>query len=750
MLLDDRLSRVAEHRAELRSRRPRSSSPGRATHLLRPGPAALRDRHLRRAVSRDQQRGARAGARADARLRRHGDLRLSLRLRGAGRAHRPRRRCGSTPEVVGGHPPRGRHRPRHVARRPGSARRWSTASRRSASACCSSSAATARSRRDEARRRDRAARAAHRRSSACPRPSTTTSTSSIAASASRARSAAAVDVIRSAHVEATGARNGIGLVKLMGRHSGFIACHAALASTDVDVVLIPEVPMRLEGETGCCAFLERRLEQRLARRHRRRRGRRAGAVRATSARRERARTRAATCGSSDIGVVLRDRIVEHFREREERTITLKYIDPSYQIRSVPASPTDSFIAGTWRATPSTRRWPATPEMLIGRWHGRFVHVPMPLATRFRKQVDTSGRSVDVGRRIHGTTHRMADLSGNDSDRPLREDIRLLGRLLGDTLRVHQEGVPDGAAILVEGSRRQYGGRAPARPPARRSDTGRSARRSSTVWTSKRRSPWCALSAISRSSPTSRRTTTATAAYGKRRSGRARRARDPGGDRRPLEGGRTSRHGSCERLLGCASISPGAHGAPDRGAAQEHPRSPARHRAVCSARASSRVRSAGRASRETERGAAPRGAHAVADAQLRLEKPTVADEIENGARLLPVHVPSRACRASTRDSRTCCREFRAERGKCRRSCASAAGSAATATATRSSRTRCSARRCEQQSQLAFEHYLARCTRSAASCSLSRGSVDRLARARRAGGRVARPVRAAAATSRIGAR
>ena len=74
--------------------------------------------------------------------------------------------------------------------------------------------------------------------------------------------AAAVEAIRSAHVEATGARNGIGLVKLMGRHSGFIACHAALASTDANFVLIPEVPLRLEGEGGFLRSLERRLAER--------------------------------------------------------------------------------------------------------------------------------------------------------------------------------------------------------------------------------------------------------------------------------------------------------------------------------------------------------------------------------------------------------------------------------------------------------------------------------------------------------
>ena len=70
---------------------------------------------------------------------------------------------------------------------------------------------------------------------------------------------AAVDVIKSAHVEAKGAKNGVGLLKCMGRHSGFIACHAALASTDVDFVLIPEVPVVLEGETGLFRLL--RLER---------------------------------------------------------------------------------------------------------------------------------------------------------------------------------------------------------------------------------------------------------------------------------------------------------------------------------------------------------------------------------------------------------------------------------------------------------------------------------------------------------
>lgn len=199
----------------------------------------------------------------------------------------------------------------------------------------------------------------------------------------------AVDVIRSAHVEATGAKNGIGVVKLMGRHSGFIACHAALASTDVDVVLIPEVPIRLEGRGGLFELLERRLEQ----------DAHALIVVAEGAGQELCAERAENGSPStdasgnaklgDIGLVLKERIVEHFR-RKRTEITLKYIDPSYHIRSVPASPADSVYCWNMARNAVHAAMAGNTNMLIGRWHGRFVHVPMPLATRFRKQVDTSG------------------------------------------------------------------------------------------------------------------------------------------------------------------------------------------------------------------------------------------------------------------------------------------------------------------------------------------------------------------------
>jgi 6-phosphofructokinase 1 len=197
---------------------------------------------------------------------------------------------------------------------------------------------------------------------------------------------ASVDVIRGAHVEAQGAANGVGVVKLMGRHSGFIACQAAIASTDADVVLIPEVPVRLEGSSGLFEFLERRL----------RRHAHAVIVVAEGAGQElcvqspeSGTDASGNARLGDIGHVLRTRIVDHFaRQRVE--VTLKYIDPSYHIRSVPALPNDSVYCWNMARNAVHAAMAGNTELLIGRWHGRFVHVPLPLATRFRKQVDTSG------------------------------------------------------------------------------------------------------------------------------------------------------------------------------------------------------------------------------------------------------------------------------------------------------------------------------------------------------------------------
>jgi 6-phosphofructokinase 1 len=208
---------------------------------------------------------------------------------------------------------------------------------------------------------------------------------------------AAVDTIRAAAVEATGARDGIGLVKLMGRHSGFVACAAALASTDVDLVLIPEVPAQLGGPRGVLRYLERVLD---------RKGHAVVVVAEGAAQelmsedhdlppsssadllpqlRAPRTDRSGNTRLKDVGVFLRSCINDHFQQAG-RDVTLKYIDPSYTIRSVPASPSDSVYCWNMARNAVHAAMAGNTEMLIGRWHGRFVHVPMALATRSRKQV----------------------------------------------------------------------------------------------------------------------------------------------------------------------------------------------------------------------------------------------------------------------------------------------------------------------------------------------------------------------------
>jgi 6-phosphofructokinase 1 len=198
---------------------------------------------------------------------------------------------------------------------------------------------------------------------------------------------AAVDVIRSARVEAMAARNGIGLVKLMGRHSGFLACQAALASTEADLVLVPEVPIRLEGQAGVFACIERVL------------GRKGHAVivAAEGAAQElideplpgESSDKSGNAKLKDAGVFLRDRITAHFKARGTEA-TVKYIDPSYAIRSVPACPSDSVYCWNMARNAVHAGMAGNTAMLIGRWHGRFVHVPMALATRQRRHLDTDG------------------------------------------------------------------------------------------------------------------------------------------------------------------------------------------------------------------------------------------------------------------------------------------------------------------------------------------------------------------------
>jgi 6-phosphofructokinase 1 len=196
------------------------------------------------------------------------------------------------------------------------------------------------------------------------------------------------EAIDAAHSEATAARNGIGLVKLMGRDSGFITASATLASNDVNICLVPEVPFRLRGPGGLLVSLERRLRERshaviVV-------GEGCGASLAGSDKTldESGNVRYAS-PTADIGPFLREAISEHFSSRAV-PITLKYIDPSYMVRSGLANATDSILCSDLGRHAVHAGMAGKTGLMIGCVHGVFAHVPLRAATQGQKRIDPKG------------------------------------------------------------------------------------------------------------------------------------------------------------------------------------------------------------------------------------------------------------------------------------------------------------------------------------------------------------------------
>lgn len=196
----------------------------------------------------------------------------------------------------------------------------------------------------------------------------------------------ATEAIKSAHNEAKGYPNGIGLIKLMGRHSGFIAATAALAQQDVNFVLIPEVDFDLEGPNGFLCTLEKRLN---LRKH-------AVIVVAEGAGQKffentsEERDASGNIKLKDIGLFLKEKITSYFREKNIE-ISLKYIDPSYMIRSLPANANDSVFCGFLGRDAVHAGMAGKTKLLIGHWNNHFVHVPMELSVGKRKQIIPHGK-----------------------------------------------------------------------------------------------------------------------------------------------------------------------------------------------------------------------------------------------------------------------------------------------------------------------------------------------------------------------
>ncbi|KAK8793513.1 hypothetical protein WA158_004872 [Blastocystis sp. Blastoise] len=144
--------------------------------------------------------------------------------------------------------------------------------------------------------------------------------------------------IHSAWVEATCAPNGIGLVKLMGRDAGFIAAFATISSHDVDLCLIPEVPVVFDDpefpEYSIIPYIESILK---LKKH---------CVIVVSEGVQIQGVQGSGTDESgnkryaDVGKFLKDYLTSTFAERGN-PVSVKYIDPSYMIRTTPANAFDS-------------------------------------------------------------------------------------------------------------------------------------------------------------------------------------------------------------------------------------------------------------------------------------------------------------------------------------------------------------------------------------------------------------------------
>ena len=192
-------------------------------------------------------------------------------------------------------------------------------------------------------------------------------------------------VITAAHNEAKGAENGVGLIHVMGRDSGFIAAYASLASTHINYCLIPEEKFNLEeGENALLPALLSRLK----RRHH------AVIIVAEGAGQEliegkRERDKSGNLLNNNIGLFLKEKIKE-YASRNGTDVNIKYFDPTYQIRAVPANGTDAVFCYLLAQNAVHAAMTGRTDMVIGHWGESFTHVPIPMAVSERKKIDPNG------------------------------------------------------------------------------------------------------------------------------------------------------------------------------------------------------------------------------------------------------------------------------------------------------------------------------------------------------------------------
>jgi len=209
---------------------------------------------------------------------------------------------------------------------------------------------------------------------------------------------AATQSVQCAHTEATGAYNGVGMVKLMGRESGFIAAQTTLAQREVNFVLVPEAPLELYGPMGFIPALAKRVQQR----------HHAVIVVAEGAGQELCKANGQTDASGnpvlgDICTILRDEMKKYFKE-QNIPLTMKFIDPSYIIRSVPANANDRVYCGFLGQHAVHAAMAGKTGMVISKMRGHYIHLPLSLVTSKRRKLEINS---DYWRAVLDTTGQQA-------------------------------------------------------------------------------------------------------------------------------------------------------------------------------------------------------------------------------------------------------------------------------------------------------------------------------------------------------
>jgi 6-phosphofructokinase 1 len=182
----------------------------------------------------------------------------------------------------------------------------------------------------------------------------------------------------------TAVRRGLGLVRLMGRNTGFLAATATLAAGVVDFCLIPECPFALEGEGGLLRLVERALDERghallvVAE----------GAGQEFFSGQDLGRDASGNRKLGDSGAWLRQRLEEYFAGRGG--IGMKYLDPSYLVRSAAADTSDSMHASRLAQNAVHAAMSGRTAMLVGYWHGVMTHVPLTALRGRNRPVDPRG------------------------------------------------------------------------------------------------------------------------------------------------------------------------------------------------------------------------------------------------------------------------------------------------------------------------------------------------------------------------